>query len=194
MLIPKEAKELYSFLQVAEKMMKSAAGEEVMFVEGGKIFFGTWSISGSIEIKKDGKNQYTELKDGFYSISRTPKQHYKLDKINAQNMNENTKIQNDSMQKRVHEMLRAGRYMCKIAEGEAYVLAKLCNETEKFVRDSYLSAMRGMKDFEVEENQHCIKIIHEEYLEKEALQVVEELSFYCEKTRADDFNQDKMEV
>lgn len=194
MKVTKEEKAMYKYLNMIKELFKNTTGEEIIFYENEKLYFGTWNINGSISIKQNETNVYNELKEGFYEISQTPKQNFKLKKVKDMYIGEETLDEKLIMKARVYKAFSKGKYLCEITEEEKYILSKISSYTNKFIRDSYLSLMKKLKNFEVEEKESFITIICEEFLEKENLNVITEISFLCEKTKEDDYVQEKMEV
>ena len=194
MKVTKEEKELYKFLSMISTILKNSNGEEKLFIEDGVLYFITWYIAGYADIKQNGKKVYDFMADGFYSITRTLKQDFILDKIDTESLEENKKEENRMMKARVKSAVAKGRYMCRIEKEETCIMAKISNETDKFIKDRYLGLMKSLKEYDVYENEHFITLEHEEYIEKENTNVLTVISLFCEKTKETEFNQDKMEV
>lgn len=194
MKVTKEEKALYKFLSMISTILKNGNGEEKLFIEDGVLYFITWYIAGYVDIKQNGKKVYEFMTDGFYSITRTLKQDFILDKIDTERLEENKKEENRMMKARVKNAVNRGRYMCRIEKEENCIMAKISNETDKFIKDRYLGLMKNLKEYDVYENEHFITLEHEEVLEKENTNVLTVISLFCEKTKETEFNQERLEV
>lgn len=194
MKVTKEEKALYRFLSMISNILKNDNGEGILFVEKGLVYFVTWYIAGYVDIKQNEKLVYEFMQDELYSITRTLKQDFVLEKINEENLKENKKEENRMMKARIKNAVVKGRYMCRIDREETCVISKISNETNKFIKDSYLGLMKNLKESDVYENDHFITLEHEERIEKENTFVKTVIALFCEKTKETEFNQNKMEV
>ena len=67
------------------------------------------------------------MQDELYSITRTLKQDFVLEKINEENLKENKKEENRMMKARIKNAVEKGRYMWTIDSEETYVITKISN-------------------------------------------------------------------
>lgn len=194
MRITKEEKQMHKFLDLISKMIAGYCGEDVIFAKDNILYFSAWSVAGSICIKQSEVNVYEDLKDGYYSLVKTPRGVYKLDLIKEQKLEDHIKIEMNAMRSRALASLKKDTFVCNITNEERHVLAKISNASKMFVNDSYLSLMNILKDFEVNKNDDFIICEHIEVIEKEQLHITTLLSFYCEKKEEYEFNQEKIAV
>lgn len=194
MKVTKDQKALFNFLKLASSILKNDNGEGILFVDEGVIFFGTYTVSGSIKIQQESLLVYEEMSEGFYDLSKTVKQDFKMDKVNEKYLSEGTKEEYRIMKSRIFNSLSKGKYLLEINEKETCMISKISNESNNFIRDIYISLMKELKYFDVYESDGFIQIVHKEVLEKENQIVTITLSMYCDKTKTDEYNQERLEV
>lgn len=194
MKVTKEQKALFNFLKLASGILKNDNGEGILFVEEGVIFFGTYTVSGSIKIQQESLLVYEEMNAGFYDLSKTVKQDFKMDKVNEKYLSEGTKEEYRIMKTRIFNSLSKGKYLLEINEKETCMISKISNESNNFIRDIYISLMKELKCFDVYESDGFIQIVHKEVVEKENQIVTITLSMYCDKTKTDEYNQERLKV
>ena len=192
--VTKEEKALYRFLNTISSVLKNDNGEGTLFIEDGILYFATWFISGYVDINQNDKKVYGFAVDGFYGITRTMKQDFILNMIGIETLEENKREEMRMMKDRGKNAVIKGRYMCSIGEEENCIIAKISNITDKFLKDSYIGLMKNLKDSTVYENEHYVMFEHEEYIEKENTNITTVISFFCDKTKENEYNQEKMEV
>lgn len=192
--VTKEEKALYKFLNTISSVLKNDNGEGTLFIEDGILYFATWFISGYVDINQNDKKVYGFAVDGFYGITRTMKQDFILNMIDIENLEENKREEMRMMKDRGKNAVIKKRYMCSIGEEENCIIAKISNITGKFLKDSYIGLMKNLKDSNVYENEHHVMFEHEEYIEKENTNITTVISFFCDKTKENEYNQEKMEI
>ena len=192
--ITKEDKVIYKFLNMASQVLKNDNGEAVVFVEKGILYFGTWNISGYLKLTQNSWIVHEDYKDGFYEIFKTLKQDFNMNMLKAYDDEKLREL--NQMKSRVLLSLsyNQSRYLCRIEEEESCAIAKISNETDKFLKDSYLGMIKCLKEIEVHENDYYILLKREQHLEKENMDVETVISLFCEKTKDLEFNQEKLEV
>ena len=192
--VTKEEKALYKFLNTISSVLKNDNGEGTLFIEDGILYFATWFIAGYVDINQNDKKVYGFAVDGFYGITRTMKQDFILNMIDIENLKENKREEIGMMKARAKNAVIKGRYMCSIGEEENCIIAKISNITGKFLKDSYIGLMKNLKDSNVYENEYFVMFEHEEYIEKENTNITTVISFFCDKTKENEYNQEKMEI
>lgn len=193
MIVGKGSKTMYTLLKKVYGIIDKGYDNTIIYVsEDYELMYQASFVSGKMKITK---NKVTILegaveKNRFYELSKLPRNRFDLKPIGLEKVTENMEMALSILK----NTFTGGYFVCELSACEHQLISKVTRLTERYINDSYMSMMRKFGECEVWHKGSCIILKKNELVEKEALNVEEEMCFYCETYKSVDENiQGKMQ-
>lgn len=187
MIISKEFKSMFTFLTKVYGILNKGGDNTIIYMnENAELMYQAFCISGKIKITKDNVSVLNEdiVKNKFYELSRLPRDRFELKAVDRSAVTDEMKEALESLTKR----FSGGTFVCEISDDEHRLISKITRLTERYINDSYLSMMNKFSACEVWQHGSYITLMKNEFIEKEYVNIEEEMCFYCETYQSVDEN------
>lgn len=144
MYISKNSKAFHKKLSMIFSVFKQTDGEEIIFIDDGILYFASYYIAGSIDIKNLENTANEDLISGFYQLKQLPRKDFILDVLPENKIDDyirGTKI-------KVMKILKEKRYISHV-EDTGHKVSDTINLTGLVLKDSHCKMITKMKDFDV---------------------------------------------
>lgn len=187
MIITKETKTLYNFLNKVFTYINNDSKESIVYVdESRRICYLTSTVAGSAIFTKQGEEQMEELsKDMFYEIAKMPRNRIKLKEISAQDISEDM---SKSLPQLKHIIDSKKSLACELDSYEYRIASKITRLAKRYISDSYVSIISKHLPCEVYVGGMYMSIERCEYDKDTNIQLDEQVCFLCEDFKTVDEN------
>lgn len=187
MIVSKEFKSMFTFLTKMYGILNKGGDNTIIYMnENTELMYQAFCISGKIKFTKDNVSVLNEdiVKNRFYELSRLPRDRFNLKPVEQTAVTDEMKESLESLVKR----FSGGKFVCEVGDDEHRLISKITRLTERYINDSYLPMMNKFESCEVWLHGSYITLMKHEFVEKEYVNIEEEMCFYCETYQSVDEN------
>lgn len=182
MVITKSQITFHKKLNMIFQIFKKSDGREILFIDDNTIYFATYYIAGSVFLKY--MNVAEQMQDGFYQIRQLPRKDFVLEKI-QEDKEHGIDKDNYIVKSKVMEIIESRKYVFHVDDSN-HSIADIVNRTHLKIRDSHLSMIAKMSDYDVFEVEKALILEQMEEKEKEGLIAYTNIVFMCMDDEADE--------
>lgn len=190
MIVRKEqSKTFYKYLKLIYDILAAETSGYALYIHEGRLYFTTYAMGGKLSISCSGVEVYDELckEPGAYEIRMTPHKDFEISRLPESKVTEDMK----NIFKHATIGLEEMNHLCEINSNCSSVIADIARKSKLRIKDRYLKVMKKLQDFDVSMNKDFIICTKAEAVDKENLQVVLIMYFWCEDIQ-DEYDQDKL--
>lgn len=190
MIVRKEqSKTFYKYLKLIYNILAAETSGYALYIHEGRLYFTTYAMGGKLSISCSGVEVYDELckEPGAYEIRMTPHKDFEISRLPESKVTEDMK----NIFKHATIGLEKKNHLCEINSNCCSVIADIARKSKLRIKDRYLKVMKKLQDFDVSMNKDFIICTKAEAVDKENLQVVLNMYFWCEDIQ-NEYDQDKL--
>lgn len=187
MLVTKQEKHLTKFLNMVYKEMEKF-DDVILFVENNEFYFGSFGVSGKLELTRNEESLYQDIKDGFYTMSKLPSNKLKITKLDE--VNEDMTSKCDWIKKQ----LNSDGYLINIEAHNNSIVSTITRSCGVYVMDSRISMILKTAPCELKKIGHTIMTTKREFIDKENINMITTLLFSCREFSDVDFEERVMDI
>lgn len=144
MYISKNSKAFHKKLSMVFSIFKQTDGEEIIFIDNGILYFASYYIAGSIDIRNLDNTANEDMISGFYQLKQLPRKDFILDVLPESKIDD-YKL---GVKLKVMKILKEKRYVSHV-EDTGHKVSDTINLTGLVLKDSHCKMIAKMKNFDI---------------------------------------------
>lgn len=192
MIITKEEKHLYAFLKEAFNIMGRSTSQKYLLGENGTLYFSTFYIKGSINIRmlkeKNGKMEEVDKNsfgNNFYSLKMLDDKSFELKEDLPKLFEDETA---EDLRAITTTLFQNHTYVRELEDTRTTLLSTITKTTDIYVPDRFLGLIEKMGECELYVQNNMLLLKKEKNVEKEKITVKTSMLFVCQHDQPGGFN------